>query len=66
VFPKALDHTANDITKLLHHLESERLSEHYPQHAGLIMVRTDAQQREIVEARDMSKEELVGMLTRNM
>lgn len=66
VFPKAVDHTANDITKLLHHLESERLSEHYPQHAGLIMVRTDAQQREIVEARDMSKEELVGMLTRNM
>ncbi len=40
--------------------------DHYARHAGLINVRNDVQKREIVEGIMMGKEEIAGIISRNL
>lgn len=65
-YPKSYQHVNTDIFQFLDHLESERLSEVYATHAGLINIRSEEQKKEIFEAMKLAQEEALSILSRNM
>ncbi|CAD8130613.1 unnamed protein product [Paramecium sonneborni] len=64
--PKSENHVNEAITQFLQHLEQDRIMDHYARHAGLKNVRSDVQKREIVEGILMGKEEIAGIIQRNL
>ncbi|CAD8164435.1 unnamed protein product [Paramecium pentaurelia] len=64
--PKSENHVNEAITQFLQHLEQDRIMDHYARHAGLINVRSDVQKREILEGILMGKEEISGIIQRNL
>ncbi|KAM3133078.1 hypothetical protein pb186bvf_014795 [Paramecium bursaria] len=66
VYPRSDNHVNEIIHEFLGHLEQDRIMDHYAKHAGLINIRNDVQKREIIEGILMAKEQIAGIIARNL